>query len=100
MKSLVLRWILPGDTTFTKKKSISYISHVIGHEGPNSLLSCLIEQNLATNLTCGSTSRMNGAIDQFSISISLTDKGEKEYHRVMEIVYMFINKIRESGAAQ
>ena len=33
----------------------------------------------------------------FSISISLTDKGVKEYERVIEIVYRFLNELREVG---
>lgn len=33
-----------------------------------------------------------------SVTISLTDKGEKEYKRVIELVYMYINEIKKQGA--
>ena len=67
---------MPISTTFSREKSSSYFSHSIGHEGPNSLLSQLIKDSLATGLSAGSSSRLNQAFDMFSVSISLTDKGE------------------------
>ena len=39
MKSIILRWMLPPTPLFNVKKSNRYLSNVIGHEGPNSLLS-------------------------------------------------------------
>ena len=79
MKSLCLRWVWPVSKIYDKKKSSKYISHVLGHEGPNSLLSLLIKKNLATGLSSGSSQRMNEAIDQFSLNITLTQEGEKKY---------------------
>ena len=40
---------------------------------------------------------MNQSLGFFSIKISLTDKGERDYYRVIELIYMYINKIREIG---
>jgi insulysin len=67
---------MPITETFSKEKSNSYLSHSIGHEGPNSLLSQLIKDSLATGLSAGSSARLNQAFDMFTISIALTDKGE------------------------
>lgn len=63
MKSLVLKWLIPVNKPYSKKKTASYLSHVIGHEGPNSLLSCLIDQSLASSLSAGSNNRLNAAVD-------------------------------------
>ena len=79
MKSISLRWILPVTKLYDTKMSYRYLSHVIGHEGPNSLLSLLIKENLAIGLSSGSSSRLNEAFDIFEVQISLTEKGEKDY---------------------
>lgn len=59
IKALTMEWQMPVSTTFSKKKSCNYLSHSIGHEGPNSLLSQLIKDSLATGLSAGSSSRLN-----------------------------------------
>ena len=97
IQTLSLRWIMPVSTLDCKKKSAQYLSHVFGHEGPNSLMSQLVKDALATGLTAGSSSRLNQSFDIFTVTISLTDKGEKDYQRVMELVYMYINQIRNLG---
>jgi len=43
MKSLIMSWQMHSSGgTFSRKKSSRYLSHLVGHEGPNSLLSELI----------------------------------------------------------
>ena len=97
IKQIALTWILPVSPVMDMGKSNGYLSQVFGHEGPNSLLSQLIKEDLATGMYASGGTRLNQAFDQFEISISLTDKGDKEYERVIELVYKFINQIREKG---
>lgn len=97
IKTLSLRWTMPASPVSSRTKSAHYLSHVIGHEGPNSLLSALIKASLATTLSSGSSARLNQSFDTFSVAVSLTDKGELEYERVIEMIYMYINKIRNDG---
>jgi len=91
IKKLELVWIMPASLPYSKKKSASYLAHVFGHEGPNSLLSLLIKQNLAISLAAGSRARLNYAFSQFYITVNLTENGEKNYKEVIEMVYQFIN---------
>src|ERR1035437_9503612 len=58
IKKLDIEWILPFSFHMWKSKPTSYISHIIGHEGPNSLLSHLIKEGLVTSLTCSNSHRM------------------------------------------
>jgi secreted Zn-dependent insulinase-like peptidase len=46
-------------------------------------------------LSSGCSSRLNEAIDEFTIVINLTDAGEQNYSKVIELVYMNINKLRQ-----
>lgn len=61
------------------------------------MLSELIKSELATSLEADCSPLLNEAKNEFNIVIYLTEKGEREYKRVMELVYMFINKIRQEG---
>ena len=94
IKRLKLLWNLPPSKNLWREKPNSYISHVLGHEGPNSLLSQLISEGLATALMAGGSNRMQQAIDQYRVEITLTEKGELNYERVLELTYMFINKMK------
>ena len=51
---LILEWPdLPETHSKWRCKPLSYLGHVIGHEGPNSLLSELTRLGLATSLSAG-----------------------------------------------
>lgn len=51
----MIHWNLPFSEKLWRQKPMSYISHLIGHEGPNSLLSHLIKEGLAINLSASSS---------------------------------------------
>jgi len=75
-------------------KSLSYVTHVLGHEGKNSILSYLIHEGLATELLSGYHHRCK-AFSYVECSITLTKKGLKNYKKVIEIVYTLINFLKE-----
>jgi len=50
---LIMYWILPYFQDDLKGRPLSYFSHLIGHEGENSLLSYLISEDLAIELSAG-----------------------------------------------
>lgn len=77
-------------------KPASNIGSVIGHEGKGSLLSKLKEEGLALGLSAGGGYDHKN-ISTFSVSVQLTPKGENEFERVMEIIFHFINMVRENG---
>lgn len=75
---------------------VQYPSHVLGHEGENSLLSELIEKNLATD-NYASFDHMLGAFSYFDINITLTEKGFDNYEEVIQIVWARIQGLKTSG---
>ena len=75
-KSLSITWPqFPSTEHLWDSNPLSYISHVVGLEGKNSLLSELIKQDLATGLSSGERSRCQKNFSGFNISVILTDKG-------------------------
>lgn len=50
---LIVYWILPYVGLEHETKPLEYFSHLFGHEGENSLLSYLISEGLALELSAG-----------------------------------------------
>ncbi len=77
-------------------KPASIVGSVLGYEGKGSLLSKLKEEGLALSLSAGGGSS-HPDINSFGISISLTAKGLKEYERILELVFAYVQMVRERG---
>jgi insulysin len=77
-------------------KPASIVGSVLGYEGKGSLLSKLKREGLVLGLSAGGGSS-HPDINSFGINISLTEKGLKEYERILELVFAYIQKIREHG---
>jgi insulysin len=95
IRKLDIKWVLPPTKQLYRVKPGEWISHVVGHEGPNSLLSYLIREGLAYELT-SSNDHVLEAWDYFHVSIKLTQKGEQNYEQVMKIVFAAINYLKHS----
>ena len=77
-----------------ESKPASIVGSVLGYEGEGSLLSKLKEEGLVLGLSAGGgTSHPN--INSFGISISLTQKGLQEYERILEMVFSYIQMVKD-----
>lgn len=72
-----------------------YISHLIGHEGPGSVLAYIKAKGWANELSAGPMSICPGSAF-FTISIKLTEEGLKVYEDVVKAVFQYISMIREA----
>ena len=81
---------------FKDSKPASIVGSVLGYEGKGSLLSKLKEEGLVSGLSAGGGSEHHN-INSFGVSASLTPKGLKEYKKILNLVFAYINKIREYG---
>lgn len=61
------------------------------------MLSYLQQQDLATSISAGSFPKLGQSFDMMEVDIGLTEKGEKEYMKIIESVYQYINEIKEEG---
>ena len=76
LRSLSISWPqLPDTRHLWDSNPLGYISHVIGHEGQNSLLSTLVKRDLVSALTAGPGSRCQQNFSSFTINATLTEKG-------------------------
>ncbi|KAJ9639866.1 metalloprotease [Coniosporium tulheliwenetii] len=73
-----------------------YISHLIGHEGPGSILAYIKGKGWANSLAAGPMPLCPGS-SLFSISVRLTEDGLKHYQEVATTVFQYISMLRESA---
>ena len=69
-----------------KTLPLGYFSHLIGHEGENSLMSYLKKDGYVTSVSCGGSSSLESA-SYVSLNIVLTKKGLANYEKVIEAVF-------------
>ena len=72
-----------------------YLSHLIGHEGPGSILSYIKEKGWAQSLSAGASPVCPGSAF-FEIGIRLTPEGLKNYQEVVKTVFQYISMMREN----
>jgi secreted Zn-dependent insulinase-like peptidase len=94
--NLILSFAMPSIDEFYRQKPISYISYLIGHEGPGSLLSLLKTKQWAMGLTAGGG--INGSnFKDFNISIHLSEKGILFQQEIIEAVFSYLNLLKREG---
>ena len=90
---LIFIWYFPFCDNY-KANPLDFFSSLFGHEGPNTLTSCLKRDNLITDLL-SSTDDKAKIYTIFEIEIRLTKKGFANYKDVIKIVLKYINTIKE-----
>lgn len=72
-----------------------YISHLIGHEGPGSILAYLKEKGWANELSAGAQT-LGPGLAMFAVGIRLTASGLKHYQEIIKILFQYIAMIKET----
>jgi len=71
-----------------------YIAHLIGHEGPGSVLSYLKKKGWVNELSSGSASICPGT-GLFTARLSLTEEGLKHYQEITKIFFQYVAMLKE-----
>lgn len=94
---LELSWELPKE--FVKDQELHsdhLLSYILGHEGEGTLLSQLKKEALVHTLACGTQkTAVEGAL--FIISMELTNKGVKNYEKVITHCFGAIQALQKRG---
>lgn len=87
---------IPSSKNYYQEKPTYYLSNLIGHEGEGSLLSALKAAGLAESLSAGaSMDTGNAAI--FSVRLSLTKRGVKDWQNIASLLFNYIDLIKKDG---
>ncbi|RKK89181.1 hypothetical protein BFJ68_g16763 [Fusarium oxysporum] len=67
-----------------------YISHLIGHEGPGSIMSYIRSKGWANGLNAGAYPMCPGTPSIFDMQVCLTEDGLKNYPEIIDIFFLYI----------
>ena len=76
-----------------------YVSHLIGHEGPGSILAYIKGRGWANRLSAGPMTVCPGS-GLFNISIGLTPDGLAQYQEIVKAVFQYISVMKRAGPQQ
>ncbi|CAH0533994.1 Protease 3 [Vibrio stylophorae] len=96
IRKLTLSFDLPDLSHLYRSKPLSYIAHLLGDEGPGSLMAYLKKQGWITALSAGGG--LSGSnFREFSISVALTEEGLSQTDTIAEACFAYLQLIRERG---
>ncbi|KAL1868234.1 hypothetical protein VTK73DRAFT_3761 [Phialemonium thermophilum] len=73
-----------------------YVSHLIGHEGPGSIMAYIKSKGWANGLSAGSYQICPGSPGIFDCQIRLTEEGLKNYREIVKVFFQYVGLLRES----
>jgi insulysin len=88
-RSLELHFSYPDEEELYASHPGRYVSHLLGHEGPGSVLAYIKEKGWATGLSSGATTACPGSAF-FTLMIRLTESGLKNYREVVKTIFQYI----------
>ncbi|XP_077588207.1 nardilysin-like [Stigmatopora nigra] len=98
--ALNITWALPPQEKHYRVKPLYYISWLINNEGPGSILSVLRRKCWALDLQGGNSESgfdQNATYSIFSISITLTAEGFRNFCQVSHLVFQYIKMLQIHG---
>ncbi len=95
-RSLSLSFPIPPIAGLYGEKPVSYIGHLLGHEGKGSLLSLLRERGWADELSAGAGYEDKNEAT-FNVSMKLTPEGMTRIDDIMALVFEYLSLIDQEG---
>ncbi|WP_102796264.1 insulinase family protein [Bowmanella denitrificans] len=98
-RRLIVSFALEDVHQYYLSKPLNLISHLIGDEGPGSLLCYLRNQGWATSLSAGGGIQGSNFKD-FNVSMQLTPLGAAHWQEVVKALFSCLQLIRQQGITQ
>ncbi|KGM92239.1 uncharacterized protein PADG_11423 [Paracoccidioides brasiliensis Pb18] len=92
-RSLDMLFPYQDEDDMYESKPSKYISHLIGHEGPGSILAYIKAKGWAYGLSAGALALCPGSA-LFTISVRLTEDGLKHYEEIVKVIFQYISLIK------
>ncbi|XP_045516771.1 insulin-degrading enzyme isoform X1 [Pieris brassicae] len=96
LRSLSVDFPLPDFRRHYKSGPSQYLSHLLGHEGPGSLLAALKARGWCNSLVGGSRLGARG-FGFFSVQVDLTEEGVEHTDDVVTLLFEYLAMLREVG---
>ncbi|RKF74782.1 putative zinc protease mug138 [Golovinomyces cichoracearum] len=95
-RSLEISFPIIDEEYLFETQPSNYLSHLIGHEGPGSIMSCLKLKGWANELNAGSRTVCPGTPGVFHTVIRLTEDGLENYREIVKIFFQYISLLKET----
>ena len=99
IRSLDIYFPYRDEEDFYESQPGGYLSHLIGHEGPGSILAYLKGKGWATELGAGQEPVSPGTAF-FTVSVRMTEEGLKQYREIIKVVFQYIAMLKETSPQQ
>lgn len=93
-RTLELWFPYPDEEELYETQPSRYLGHLLGHEGPGSILAFLKEKGWANGLSCGSYPICPGTAF-FDFEIRLTPAGLKHYQDILKVIFQYISLMKQ-----
>ncbi|KAF3769957.1 hypothetical protein M406DRAFT_248220 [Cryphonectria parasitica EP155] len=95
-RELGLCFPFPDENELFESLPSRYISHLIGHEGPGSIMSYIKGKGWANGLSAGAYPVCPGSPGMFECQIRLTEEGLKNYREIVKVFFQYVALLRET----
>ncbi|ROQ29896.1 insulinase family protein [Gallaecimonas pentaromativorans] len=95
-RRLAINFPLPSVQSEYRQKPLTFISHLLGHEGEGSLLAYLKDKNWVEALSAGGGISGSG-FREYTVQFLLTPLGEQHQVEIVEALFAMLTLIRTEG---
>lgn len=99
-RSLDLTFPFLDEEPLYESQPSRYLCHLIGHEGPGSIMAYIKSKGWANGLSAGTYPVCPGSPGTLSCSVRLTEDGLKHYKEVVKVFFQYISLLRENPPQQ
>ncbi|KAL0853136.1 hypothetical protein ABMA27_012899 [Loxostege sticticalis] len=96
LRSLSIDFPIPDTRKHYKSGPGHYLSHLLGHEGPGSLLSALKAKGWCNSLVGGTRIGARG-FGFFGVQVDLTEDGVEHIDDIISLVFQYISMVKAEG---
>jgi len=96
LRKITIYWNLPEQYSLWKSKPSHLLGHLIGHEGPGSILSYLKQKGWVNTLVAGIFDQGSN-YSFFGVEMGLTESGLLQTDQLVETVFQYIALLRQKG---
>lgn len=99
IRKLSVTFPIPDLQPYYKTGPGHYLGHLIGHEGPGSLLSTLKTKGWANSLVGGQREGARG-FSFFIVSSDLTEEGIEHVEDIVTLIFQYLRMLRDAGSQE
>ena len=77
-----------------------YVSHLIGHEGPGSIMAYVKSKGWLNGISAGAYTICPGSPSMFEVEMRLTEEGLKNYKEITKVFFQYVSMLRDDPPQQ